>query len=211
MKIGEQLTEGLSHLSRRAAKEKAIDLLQQTGIYDPKLRMQQYPHELSGGQKQRIMIAIALINSPQILIADELTTALDATIQAQILSLLKTLQQDLGVSIILITHDMGIVEHYCDRVIVMYGGQIIESAPSEILFHTPKHPYTKQLLASIPKLDSKGPLHSIPGIPHPIDHIHTRCDFCNRCSEAMSKCSHETPPNQTIHHHTVRCFLENHD
>ncbi|PYP30700.1 MAG: peptide ABC transporter ATP-binding protein, partial [Gemmatimonadetes bacterium] len=167
--VGDQIAEAaIVHqgLSRRAARARAIEMLKLVGLPDPATRVDHYPHQLSGGMRQRVMIAMALVCGPKVLIADEPTTALDVTIQAQILELLNRLQDELGMAVILITHDLGIVAGTVDRVLVMYAGQVVESAPTPELFARPLHPYTEGLLASVPRLDTPHPrrrLHSIPG------------------------------------------------
>ncbi len=200
MKVGEQILESLlTHekaLSYHEAKKKALELINLVGIADPDLRYEQYPHELSGGMRQRIMIAIALAPSPKLLIADEPTTALDVTIQAQILRLLKSIQEKTGTSILLITHDMSIVAGFCEKVMVMYAGKIIESAPVEELFSCSKHPYTRKLIQSLPRLDldKERPLIPISGSPPDLGHILPGCSFAPRCKKAMAICVKKTPP-----------------
>ncbi|MFC4320644.1 ABC transporter ATP-binding protein [Litchfieldia salsa] len=168
MKIGVQIMEGLlihQHLSKGAAKEKVIDLLKLVGIPNPEARFDQYPHQFSGGMRQRVVIAIALACNPKILIADEPTTALDVTIQAQILELMKDIQKKINTSIVFITHDLGVVANVADRVAVMYGGKICEIGTVDEVFYNPQHPYTWGLLSSMPSLDSSGELYAIPGTP----------------------------------------------
>jgi peptide/nickel transport system permease protein len=191
--IGNQLIEAVrgddSKVSAREARERAVDALAQVGIPDPASRVDDYPHNLSGGMRQRVMIAMALINRPKLLIADEPTTALDVTIQAEILALLKRLQVELGMSIILVTHDLGVVADICDRVVVMYAGQIVERGPVEEIFARPRHPYTAALLGSMPQTASKGSaLPSIPGVvPSPFA-MPRGCRFRARCSFATAEC-----------------------
>lgn len=214
MKIEHQITEGYAlhypHVSAQEARIRALELLDRVGIPEPESRMSQYPHELSGGMRQRVMIAIAMIPFPSILIADEPTTALDVTIQAQILDLLKEIQQREQMSIMLITHDLSIVASFCDRVIVMYAGQIVESAPAEKLFHSPKHPYTRRLLNAIPRLDLpvKRHLYSIQGSPPDLGTPIKGCSFRERCPHAMPKCSDKNPISYEVepNHHTA-CWL----
>ncbi|MDF0727917.1 ABC transporter ATP-binding protein [Cytobacillus sp. S13-E01] len=168
MKIGVQIAEGLikhQNLSKGAAKEKVLDLLRLVGIPNPEIRYDQYPHQFSGGMRQRVVIAIALACNPKVLIADEPTTALDVTIQAQILELMKDIQQKVDTSIIFITHDLGVVANVADRVAVMYGGKICEIGTVDEVFYNPQHPYTWGLISSMPSLDSKGELYAIPGTP----------------------------------------------
>ena len=193
-KIGYQVMEGyLRHFpktSRKIAEQIAMDTLRQVGIPHPEERFESYPHMLSGGMRQRAMIAIALACRPKILLADEPTTALDVTIQAQILDLLKAIQKETQTSILLITHDMSVVAKMCDRVLVMYAGQIVESAPVNQLFANPQHPYTQRLLSAIPRLDQpkEHPLSPIEGTPPNLSHPLTGCGFCARCPDAMKIC-----------------------
>lgn len=214
MKIGKQVIEGLRHhfplYTKSKALEKAGKLFHKIGISDPIMRLNQYPHELSGGMRQRVMIAMAMITSPQILIADEPTTALDVTIQAQILELLKEIQDHTGSSMILITHDLSLVAGFCDYILVMYGGKIVERASTAELFASPKHPYTKALLASIPRLDlpDHNTLAPIPGSPPRLNQIKKGCSFFPRCSKAMNICKSHTPPCfQISDRHYVHCFM----
>lgn len=212
MKIGHQITEAIrlhTTSSSSQAKEKAIDLLNQVGIPDPQMRFDQYPHELSGGMRQRVVIAIALSCDPQILIADEPTTALDVTIQAQILALLKSLQCSRNMSIILITHDLSIVAGLCDRVIVMYAGEIVEEASTDALFENPKHPYTNRLLQSIPRADVKlKRLKAIKGHPPSLHKAKNNCSFCPRCKEALNICVLQQPPQFEVgKNHFAACWL----
>ncbi|MDF2669559.1 MAG: peptide transporter ATP-binding protein [Paenibacillus sp.] len=211
--VGKQISEGLTkhqNLSAHAAKLKAVEMLSLVGIPNPEDRVKQYPHEFSGGMRQRVMIAIALACNPSLLIADEPTTALDVTIQAQILRLMKSLQQDLGTSIILITHDLGVVAEMCDRVIVMYAGKVVESGTKMEIFKNPKHPYTKGLLRSIPRLDQKKeePLIPILGTPPDLIKPPTGCAFCARCDEAMEVClSIDPEATRFSDTHTARCWM----
>jgi oligopeptide/dipeptide ABC transporter ATP-binding protein len=197
-KVGDQIMESLrlhQGLSRKDARDKAIDMLRLVGIPIPDQRIDEYPHQLSGGMRQRVMIAIALACDPKLLIADEPTTALDVTIQAQILELLNRLQEELGMSIILITHDLGVVAETCDRVIVMYGGQVFEEGPVREVFADPQNPYTEGLLRSIPRLGTKVErLAVIPGVvPSPIDWP-VGCRFHERCPYGWEKTEKEEPP-----------------
>jgi len=211
--IGDQVAEAAivhQRLSRRAARARAIEMLQQVGIPDPGSRVDHYPHQLSGGMRQRVMIAMALICHPQILIADEPTTALDVTIQAQILELLARLQQQLGMAVLLITHDLGVVAGTAGRVVVMYAGQVVESAPTPELFARPRHPYTEGLMASIPRLDRpRERLHSIPGSVPAATAWPAGCRFHPRCPFAWEKCRTEEPPllDTGAPGHTARCWL----
>ncbi|CAM3239112.1 ABC transporter ATP-binding protein [Brevibacillus invocatus] len=198
MTIGNQITEGLikhQNMSRTDARKRAIELLTIVGIPQPEKRVEQYPHEFSGGMRQRAMIAIALACSPKLLIADEPTTALDVTIQAQILDLMKDLQKKLGTSIILITHDLGVVAEMCDRVIVMYAGKVIETGTVDDIFYNPQHPYTKGLLRSVPRLDLNRdePLTPIFGTPPDLLRPPTGCGFTARCESAMRVCQEMDP------------------
>lgn len=214
MRIGDQIIEGYALHHPKASKEEmaghALDLLKKVGVSEASSRLKQYPHELSGGMRQRVMIAIAMISSPNILIADEPTTALDVTIQAQILGLLKEIQEKEGMSIILITHDLSIVSGFCDRAIVMYAGEIVESATVEDLFSSPKHPYTRRLLNSIPRLDlpAKRKLYSIHGSPPDLSTKIKGCAFAKRCPHAMHLCHDGNPKCHTIAEgHSVACWL----
>ncbi|GGG85097.1 ABC transporter ATP-binding protein [Paenibacillus radicis (ex Gao et al. 2016)] len=196
--IGRQITEGLvkhQGVSAAAARARAIEMLKLVGIPNPEARFSQYPHEFSGGMRQRAMIAIALACNPSLLIADEPTTALDVTIQAQILRVMKDLQQRMGTSIILITHDLGVVADVCDRVIVMYAGKVVETGTKWEIFKNPKHPYTKGLLRSVPRLDQKKdePLIPIYGMPPDLIKPPKGCSFCARCDEAMKVCVDNDP------------------
>ncbi|CAN5525870.1 ABC transporter ATP-binding protein [soil metagenome] len=196
--VGSQIIESLrlhQGLEKKAAREKAIDMLKLVGIPIPEQRVDEYPHQLSGGMRQRVMIAMALACDPKLLIADEPTTALDVTIQAQILELLNRLQEELGMAIILITHDLGVVAETCDRVIVMYAGQVFEEGPVDDVFHDPQNPYTEGLLRSIPKLgESTGRLAVIPGVvPSPLAWP-VGCRFHDRCPYGWEKTEREEPP-----------------
>ncbi|WP_019122894.1 ABC transporter ATP-binding protein [Brevibacillus massiliensis] len=209
MTIGNQIMEGLmkhQSMGRTAARERAIELLTLVGIPQPERRVQQYPHEFSGGMRQRAMIAIALACSPKLLIADEPTTALDVTIQAQILELMKDLQKKTDTSIILITHDLGVVAEMCDRVIVMYAGKVIETGTVDDIFYNPQHPYTKGLLHSVPRLDlnRNEPLTPIFGTPPDLLKPPVGCGFTARCDSAMRICR-EADPEMTEVSRTQRC------
>lgn len=213
MKVGKQIVEGLvkhHKMSREAAHKKAIEMLELVAVPQPEKRVNQYPHEFSGGMRQRVMIALAMVCNPQLLIADEPTTALDVTVQAQILDLMKKLQEQLGMSIIIITHDLGIVADVSDKVVVMYAGQIVETGLTDEMFANPKHPYTKKLLASVPRLDmSKDkPLYSIDGTPPDLYIPPKGCSFYDRCSEAMKICKEHVPEfNEHSTTHQSRCWL----
>ncbi len=192
MRIGEQLIEPLllhRDVSRDDAWQQGIAALREVGIQDAEKRMRSFPHEFSGGMRQRVMIAMALITRPELLIADEPTTALDVTVQAQILELIRKMQQDLGSAVIFITHDIGIVSSFCDRVLVMYAGRIIETAPTSQLFYEPKHPYNQALQRAIPALNAKGrDLYTIPGAPPDVSKPIRGCSFAPRCDYAQEKC-----------------------
>ncbi|MDX5475992.1 MAG: ABC transporter ATP-binding protein [Bacillaceae bacterium] len=203
MKIGQQIAEGLVkhyRFSYKNALEKAVDLLELVGIPEPRKRVKQFPHEFSGGMRQRAIIAIALACQPKLLIADEPTTALDVTIQAQILELLKDLQRKLGTSLILITHDLGVVAETCERVIVMYAGKVVETGAVLDIFENPKHPYTKGLLKTIPKLDldRKVPLQPILGTPPDLLDPPKGCPFAPRCPYVMEVCQHYIPDLESV-------------
>lgn len=196
--IGKQIAESIQihqGISYKKAKENVIQLLSKVGIPDLESRLGDYPHQLSGGMRQRIMIAIALACNPSLLIADEPTTALDVTIQAQILNVMRQLQKETNVSILMITHDLGVVAEMADRVLVMYCGEIVEEGDVHSLFQNPQHPYTKGLLASVPKLRgaSEKYLHTIPGaVPNPLE-LPKGCNFYARCSSATEKCLNHAP------------------
>ncbi|MGD9677562.1 MAG: ABC transporter ATP-binding protein [Vulcanibacillus sp.] len=213
MTIGRQITEGLikhQKLDKNEAIERSIDMLRLVGIPNPELRIKQYPHEFSGGMRQRAMIAIALACNPKLLIADEPTTALDVTIQAQILELMKDLQDKLETSIILITHDLGVVANIAQRIIVMYAGKIIEVGTKDDIFYNPQHPYTWALLRSVPRLDSKGSrLISIDGTPPDMLEPPSGCAFHPRCEYAMQVCKEHSPEEITLtSDHKVSCWLQ---
>lgn len=210
--IGNQICEPLrihQKMTRAQAMEQAVEILDMVGIPSAKKRIRQYPHELSGGMRQRVMIAIALACRPKLLIADEPTTALDVTIQAQIMELIAKLNKQLNMGVILITHDLGVVAETCTRVIVMYLGQIVEEAPVEEIFDNPSHPYTTGLLQSIPKLDGDRTkaLHTIKGTVPLLGQIPSGCRFAPRCAYATDRCRREMPElKQISERHHVRCF-----
>jgi len=211
MRIGDQLAEAFHHeksLSKTDLHQRLIKLLEEVEIPDPELRLSQYPHQLSGGQKQRIVIAMALANNPDILIADEPTTALDVTIQAQILILLKKLQSEHQMSLLLITHDLGVVKAVADQVCVMYAGQVVEAAPVAEFFRQVKHPYSQQLLASIPGFNQRDQrLQAISGTVPVLGDLPAGCRFHPRCVHVMPICRTEAPMLQTIDQDKVRCHL----
>ena len=208
---GDQIKEGVrlhQNMDSKAARQKAIDLLKMVGIPMPEQRIDSYPHELSGGMRQRIMIAMALSCSPQLLIADEPTTALDPTIQAQILDLIRKVQKEISMSVMYITHDLGVVAETCDRVMVMYAGRIVEKADVEKLFTKPSHPYTQGLLKAIPRLNAKRErLYVIKGmVPHFAD-MPVGCSFHPRCPYAYDKCVEEKPTLREIKEgHLAACW-----
>ena len=210
--VGDQIGEvavvhqGLGH---RAARAVATEMLRLVGVPDPEERVDHYPHQLSGGMRQRVMLAMALVCRPQILIADEPTTALDVTIQAQILELLDRLQTELGMAVILITHDLGIVAGHADRVVVMYAGQVVETAGTEELFRRPLHPYTEGLLASVPRLDTtRDRLTGIPGQVPAATAWPGGCRFHPRCAYAWERCVADDPPLANEgERHDARCWL----
>jgi peptide/nickel transport system ATP-binding protein/oligopeptide transport system ATP-binding protein len=211
--IGHQITEPLKlHLrcDRKTANETAANLLTMVGLPDAKQRLKSYPHELSGGMRQRVMIAIALACSPQLLIADEPTTALDVTVQAQIIEIVRNLRDQLGTAMIWITHDLGVIAGLADRVIVMYGGEIVEEARVADLYQRPEHPYTQGLLRSIPRLDQKGStLESIKGTPPNLYAAPTACTFAPRCPHAFERCIAEVPVLIEVgDDHRVACWWD---
>lgn len=209
--IGRQMTEILMRnkgLDRRAAKVKALAMLESVGIADVERRFSQYPHEFSGGMRQRVMIAIALSCDPQLLIADEPTTALDVTIQAQILRLLKSLQQQTQTAILLITHDLGVVAQMCSRVVVMYGGQVMEEGSVEDIFLRPAHPYTQGLLASLPRADDpEHRLSPIEGSPPGLLNPPLGCPFAERCAHRQPQCDRPPAFHACDEGHRVACWL----
>jgi oligopeptide/dipeptide ABC transporter ATP-binding protein len=196
--IGRQLTETLEQhlgMTREQATARAVELLGMVGISDAERRLKQYPHHFSGGMRQRVMIAMALCCGPKLIIADEPTTALDVTIQAQILELMKDLTRRLGVALIIITHNLGIVARYADRVNVMYAGKIIESGLARDIYHAPRHPYTLALLRSVPRMDRprRARLDPVQGQPPDLAHLDAGCSFRPRCGFAAPRCARETP------------------
>lgn len=218
MRVGKQIMENLmghKNMTKQEAAKEAVEMLRMVGIPEPEKRVRQYPHEFSGGMRQRVMIAMALACRPKLLIADEPTTALDVTIQAQILRLMNDLKRENGTSILFITHDLGVINQMADYVAVMYCGQVVERVPAKMLFD-PKteysHPYTEGLLVSIPRLDTptNQRLEAIPGaVPHPLD-LPKGCKFAPRCKYATEKCHEAEPPmtHLTEEHH-IRCYYPN--
>ena len=210
--IGSQLREAIElHTDRKgkASLARAIEMLELVGINEPQKRVKQYPHELSGGMRQRVMIAMALACEPDILIADEPTTALDVTIQAQILELMQSLQKKMGMAVILVTHDLGVIADMCDNIIVMYGGHICERGTADEIFYNPRHEYTKGLLRSIPNVNNmKEKLIPIAGTPINVLNLPKGCAFCARCDEAMKICLEEQPEELTINdNHKASCWM----
>jgi oligopeptide/dipeptide ABC transporter ATP-binding protein len=194
------------HTSGAALKQHVLNLLEAVRIPSPERRMSEYPHQMSGGMRQRVVGAIALSAGPELVIADEPTTNLDVTIQAQYLSLLKDLQRRTGVALLFVTHNLGIVARMCDRVAVMYAGRIVEQGPVRELFKAPRHPYTQALLGSIPRLGSKEPLYAIPGQPPDLSQPPDGCAFHPRCPRAFEQCRLEAPPEVGTQH-LIRCWL----
>ena len=212
--IGDQISEVLrlhERTSRKEAWTRSIEMLKMVGIPAPERRVLEYPHQLSGGMRQRAMIAMALACSPKLMIADEPTTALDVTIQAQILELINRLQQEKGMSVILITHNLGVIAETARKVAVMYAGRIVEYTDVRSIFASPKHPYTQGLLQSIPRLDEhhgrKERLEAIPGLVPSLLNLPKGCKFSNRCKYVFDRCVEEPPLIETVPRHLVRCWL----
>jgi len=212
--VGDQIAEGIrlhQRLSKRESWNKAIEMLRIVRMADPERRVKEYPHQMSGGMRQRVMIAMALSCNPQLLIADEPTTALDVTIQAQILELLNELKAKLGMAVVLITHDLGVVADTAARVAVMYAGRVVEEAPVKELFTSPKHPYTQGLLNSIPRLEKaerRARLQAIPGMVPDLLDLPRGCKFQARCTKLFEPCSGEEPQlKEVASNHRVRCYL----
>ncbi len=213
LRVGLQLTEVLEQhegASRRAARARAVDMLERVGIPEAARRFDGYPHEMSGGMRQRVMIAMALLCRPEVLIADEPTTALDVTVQAQILDLVRDLRREYGTAVILVTHDLGVVAGVADEVAVMYAGRIVEQAPTAELFARPRHPYTLALLASLPRLQGhKERLRPIPGRPPALTERAPGCPFAPRCSAAVEVCRREAPASRAVGpEHRVECWVD---
>ena len=212
LSIGVQLTEGMRRhlgLSRAAAQARALELLRLVGIADPERRLKQYPHHFSGGMRQRVMIAVALSCEPKLIIADEPTTALDVTIQAQILELMKDLSRRLGVALVLITHNLGVVARYADRVNVMYAGRIVETGTTAEIFARPGHPYTIGLMASVPRLDVPRSVRLVPieGQPPDLAGLDQGCSYRPRCGFAIGRCAEAFPPLDPVEAgHRAACF-----
>ena len=212
IRCGKQIAESLRlhrGMKKKEAMEEAIKMMQAVGIANPQARAYEYPHQMSGGMRQRVMIAMALACQPQILIADEPTTALDVTIQAQILDLIRDLNQEMNTSVVFITHDLGVVSELCDTVIVMYNGHIVEKAPTADIFREPLHPYTQGLLSAIPRITKeRKPLSTIEGmVPNPVERI-KGCRFWPRCPKACDRCRKEEPPVFSVgEDRQVRCWL----
>jgi oligopeptide/dipeptide ABC transporter ATP-binding protein len=209
--VGKQITEAIrrhNKISKKEARAIAIEMLSKVGLPSPEIRVDDYPHQMSGGMRQRVMIAMALATKPQLLIADEPTTALDVTIQAQILDLMNRLREETGTSILLITHDLGVVAETADRVVVLYCGKVMEMANVVDLFEDPRHPYTQGLIASIPKMEGEsGRLTMIEGnVPNPMQ-MPAGCPFEPRCTQSMEICKRKMPQIQQVGDREIRCFL----
>ena len=213
MTLGAQVAEPIrlhTGASREEARDRALALLRAVRIPSPEIRFRQYPHEISGGQRQRVMIAMAFACNPELLIADEPTTALDVTVQAQVLALMAEMQKKTNAGILLITHDIGVVAESCDRVLVMYAGQIVESGPVEKVLFAPKHPYTQGLLESLPRMDEgRRRLASITGQPPDLAHLAPGCPFVPRCPKRMADIcpTREPEPTEPSPRQSTRCFL----
>ncbi len=210
--IGWQLREPLQihmGMNKSEARDRSIELMHLVNIPSPESRLDDYPHQFSGGMRQRVMIAMAIACNPRLLIADEPTTALDVTIQAQILELMQKIQSELNMSVIIITHDLGVVGQVCDRVIVMYAGRIVESAPVDELFDNPKHPYTQGLLRSVPKLGDnvKDRIEPIEGAPPNLTALPQGCRFAPRCTQRFAQCNDEPQLKEVDASHTCSCWL----
>ncbi len=214
--IGSQIAEAVllhTKSSKHEAMEKALEMLKLVGINEPEKRLKQYPYELSGGMRQRVMIAMALACEPDILIADEPTTALDVTIQAQILELMQSLQKELGMAIIMVTHDLGVIAEMCDEIVVMYGGRFCERGTADEIFYNPRHEYTRGLLRSIPNITNmKERLVPISGTPINMLNMPKGCAFCARCDKAMKICLEQVPEERIINEsHRASCWINTRD
>ena len=214
--IGSQIAEAVllhTKSSKHEAMEKALEMLKLVGINEPEKRLKQYPYELSGGMRQRVMIAMALACEPDILIADEPTTALDVTIQAQILELMQSLQEKLGMAIIMVTHDLGVIAEMCDEIVVMYGGRFCERGTADEIFYNPRHEYTRGLLRSIPNITTmKERLVPISGTPINMLNMPKGCAFCARCDKAMKICLEQVPEERIINEsHRASCWINTRD
>lgn len=220
--VGSQISTALRahrRMTKRAARDEVVSMLDRVGIPNPHSRFDEYPHQFSGGMRQRAMIALALISQPELLIADEPTTALDVTVQAQILELLQDLQADMGMSILFITHDLGVVANICDDVLVMYGGQTMEKGTAQEIFHDPRHPYTRGLLQSMPRIDQRDEkLYAIPGVPPSLLDLPGGCPFAGRCDIAaglgptgLDRCRTQRPAPQIVAGRELRCHARSFD
>ncbi len=213
MKLGDQVSEAIrahTGVSRKEARDKTLDLFRAVRLPSPEMRLGQYPHQISGGQRQRVMIAVAFSTNPSVLIADEPTTALDVTVQAQIMSLMADFQKKTNAAVLLITHDLGIVAESCDRVLVMYAGRVVEEGTVEQIFRSPKHPYTIGLLESLPQLnaDRAARLKSIPGQPPDLTRMPPGCPFADRCPKVMEVCPTKEPGRTEVAPgQFARCYL----
>jgi len=213
--VERQITESLQlhkGMDKTGARERSLELMRMVGIPDPENRIKNYPHQFSGGMRQRVMIAMAISCDPKLIIADEPTTALDVTIQAQILDIMKSLSEKLGTALIIITHNLGVVARYADRVAVMYGGKIVEQGTAEEIYSNPKHPYTLGLLNSVPRLDRdrQETLDPIEGMPPDLIDLPVGCSFAPRCKFAYEKCTQEVPPLESVSDdHTSACWRSN--
>ena len=212
LRIGEQVAEPLivhDGLSRRAARQRAVEMLDKVGIPEPSRSLEEFPHRFSGGMRQRVMIAMALITRPKLLIADEPTTALDVTIQAQVLELFRKVKAELGMSLVLVTHNLGIVAGMADRVAVMYAGRVVEYAATDDLFSNPRHPYTQALLRAVPRLgDTAASLAPIAGSPPNLAHLPAGCSFYERCPLREDRCRTEPPPLEPVSEgHLASCWV----
>jgi oligopeptide/dipeptide ABC transporter ATP-binding protein len=212
--VGRQLADAIrahQRLSHRAAWSHGEALLDMVGIHQAAQRMRAFPHELSGGMRQRVMIALAVSNNPALLIADEPTTALDVTVQAQVMDLLDRVRREFGVAVLFISHNLDLVAEVAERITVMYAGQVVESGPVETLFDTPRHPYTNQLMRCVPRLDGqRGPIPTIPGLPPRAGALPPGCPFAPRCDVAEHRCTVEAPPIWREAEHVALCWRARH-